>query len=80
MRNTTPREVLEFYENQLSEHTVVSPPESIGRDTFRARWQLDRGRLLTVSATPERHLQGVEDFENVETLTQYSLTLAPRGA
>lgn len=78
VRNTSPAEVLGFYERQLRERTVVSPPETIGENTFRGRWQLDQGRVLTVSANLERNLEGIEEFENVETLTQYSLSLAPR--
>lgn len=77
VRNTTPAEVLEFYEQQLAEFTVVSAPEEIGEDTYRGRWQLDGGRVLTVSATPGETLQSGDSAYAGEFLAQYSLTLAP---
>ena len=77
VRNTTPAEVLEFYEQQLAELTVVSPPEEIGDDTYRGRWQLDGGRVLTVSATPGESLQSGDSAYAGELLAQYSLSLAP---
>ena len=78
VRNTTPAEVLEFYEQQLAESTLVSGPEEIGNDTYRGRWQLEGGRVLTVSATPGDTLQQSDDSAYAgELLTQYSLSLAP---
>ena len=77
VRNTTPAEVLEFYEQQLAESTLVSAPEEIGNDTYRGRWQLDGGRVLTVSATPGESLQTGDSPYAGELLTQYSLSLAP---
>ncbi|HEV2070557.1 MAG TPA: hypothetical protein VGR26_12255 [Acidimicrobiales bacterium] len=76
-RNTTPAEVLEFYEQQLAEFTVVSAPEQIGEGTYRGRWQLDGGRVLTVSATPGESLRSGDSPYAGEFLAQYSLTLAP---
>ena len=78
-RNTKPAEVLEFYEKQLAEFTVVSAPEQIGEGTYRGRWQLDGGRVLTVSATPGESLQSGDSAYAGEFLAQYSLTLAPQG-
>lgn len=78
VRNSTPEEVLAFYETELAEFTVVSPPTSIGVDTFRGRWGLDQGRVLTVSATSASNLETPEEFgDAIEVLTQYSLSLAP---
>ena len=77
VRNTTPEQVLEFYEQQLAEFTVVSAPDEIGEDTYRGRWQLDGGRVLTVSATPGESLQSGDSAYAGEFLAQYSLTLAP---
>lgn len=78
VRNNTPAEVLQFYEQQLAESTLVSGPEEIGNNTYRGRWQLDGGRVLTVSATPGPTLE--QDSESAyagEFRTQYSLSLAP---
>lgn len=78
VRNTTPEGVLAFYEGELTEFTVVSAPTSIGADTFRGRWELDQGRVLTVSATPAGNLENVDEFgDAIDLLTQYSLSLAP---
>lgn len=77
VHNTTPAEVLQFYEQQLAESTVVSGPEEIGNDTYRGRWQLDGGRVLTVSATPGETLASGESADAGEFLTQYSLSLGP---
>ncbi len=79
--NTSPDAVMSFYQQQLAERPVVEPPAGIGVNTFRGRWQLDQDRILTVSATSANNLQGPEDFGNaVETITQYSLSLAPPGS
>lgn len=77
VRNTTPEQVLEFYEQQLAEFTVISAPEEIGEDTYRGSWQLDGGRVLTVSATPGESLQSGDSAYAGEFLAQYSLSLAP---
>ncbi len=76
-RNTMPAEVLEFYEKQLAEFTVVSAPEQIGEGTYRGRWELDGGRVLTVSATPGGSLQSGDSAYAGKFLAQYSLSLAP---
>ncbi|MBW3548434.1 MAG: hypothetical protein KY452_09915 [Actinobacteria bacterium] len=77
VRNTKPAEVLEFYEQQLADLTVVSAPEQIGDDTYRGRWRLDGGEVLTVSATPAASLRNGDSAYAGEFLTQYSLSLAP---
>ncbi|HEV2766420.1 MAG TPA: hypothetical protein VGV63_01780 [Acidimicrobiales bacterium] len=77
VRNTTPAEVLEFYEQQLAESTLVSGPEEVGNDTYRGRWELEGGRVLTVSATPGGTFEQGESAQAGELLTQYSLSLAP---
>lgn len=77
VRNTAPAEVLEFYEQQLAELIVVNAPEKIGDDTYRGRWRLDGGEVLTVSATPGESLQNGDSAYARELLTQYSLSLAP---
>ena len=81
VRNTAPEDVLKFYERQLAEFEVVEAPAAIGTDTFRGRWKLDQGRVLTVSATPGGALDNPANFgDAVDTLTQYSLSLAPAGS
>lgn len=78
VRNQTPAEVLRFYEQQLVEFTLVTAPEDIGNSTYRGRWQLDGGRMLTVSATPGETLQqSGESAQAGEFSTQYSLSLSP---
>lgn len=77
VRNTTPGEVLEFYEAQLGEFDILEEPASIGTNTFRGRWQLDQERVLTVSATLSSNLDGTGDLADTEALTQYSLSLSP---
>ncbi|MBW3547301.1 MAG: hypothetical protein KY452_04070 [Actinobacteria bacterium] len=77
VRNQTPAEVLQFYELQLMDQTLVSAPEEIGDDTHRGRWHLDGGRMLTVSATPGETLEPSDSPYAGELLTQYSLSLAP---
>ncbi len=77
VRNTTPSEVLDFYVEQLPATAIVSGPDDIGANTFRGRWRLDQGRVLTVSATQVSNLDSPADFEEAEVVTQYSLSLAP---
>jgi hypothetical protein len=77
VRNTTPEEVLDFYEVELGEFDVVEEPGSIGTDTFRGRWQLDQERVLTVSATLSSNLDDLDETADTEALTQYSLSLSP---
>lgn len=77
VRNTTPAEVLKFYEQQLAEFTLVSGPEEIGNDTYRGGWELEGGRVLTVSATPGDTLEQGESADAGELVTQYSLILEP---
>jgi hypothetical protein len=78
VRDTAPSEVLDFYVEQLAEAELVAEPVEIGVNTFRGRWQLDQGRILTVSATAANNLDTPADFsEGIETFTQYSLSLSP---
>lgn len=77
LRNATPEDVMAFYRDELAEFELVEEPASIGSNTFRGRWQLDQERVLTVSATLATNLESPEGFEDVEVLTQYSLSLAP---
>ena len=72
VRDTTPKGVLDFYVEQLADAEVLEEPGDIGANTFRGRWRLDQGRVLTVSATGAPTLDG-----DAEVLTQYSLSLAP---
>ncbi len=76
VRDTTPKGVLDFYVEQLADAEVVEEPGDIGANTFRGRWRLDQGRVLTVSATGAPTLDGATDGD-AEVLTQYSLSLAP---
>ena len=77
VRNTTPEEVLNFYEVQLAEFDIVEEPGSIGTNTFRGSWQLNQGRVLIVSATLSSNLDGTGELVDTEALTQYSLSLSP---
>ena len=77
VRNTTPEDVLGFYEAQLAEFELVEEPASIGANTFRGRWQLDQDRVVTVSATLSSSLSGAADSADTDVVTQYSLSLAP---
>lgn len=77
VRNTTPEEVLNFYEVQLAEFDIVEEPDSIGTNTFRGSWQLDQERVLIVSATLSSNLDGSGELVDSEALTQYSLSLSP---
>lgn len=77
VRDTTPEDVMAFYEDELTEFDLVEEPASIGVDTFRGRWQLDQDRVLTVSATLATNLESPEGFEDTELLTQFSLSLSP---
>jgi hypothetical protein len=79
VRNRTPAEVLQFYEQQLVDFPMVGEIEDIGNGTFRGRWQFRGGRILTVSATPGETLKGGDNPAAGQFLTQYSLVLAPAG-
>lgn len=79
VRNTAPEDVLGFYEEQLATSEIVEEPASIGVNTFRGRWRLDGGRVLTVSATLA-NLGDVPDIPDSEQTTQYSLSLSPPGS
>lgn len=76
IRNTTPEEVLEFYEEQLADDEVLEAPSSIGADTFRGRWQLEDERVLIVSATLSTNLRETGELADTEVITQYSLSLS----
>jgi hypothetical protein len=76
VRNRTPAEVLQFYEQQLG-LPMVGEIENIGNDTFRGRWEFPDGRTLTVSATPGETLEGGDNSAASQFFTQYSLVLAP---
>lgn len=79
VRNTTARQVLEFYESALDEHEVIEAPQDIGRRSWRGLWRVD-GRELTVSATAISQPGDVEErpARPSEYNVQYSLSLGPR--
>lgn len=76
VRNRTPREVLEFYEEYFADDgvDVIVGPETFGRDAWRAAWLLD-GRELLVTAQPAP----TADAERADVVTQLSLELSTEG-
>lgn len=73
VRNTPSEELLEYYEDALSEYEVVEPPEELGVGTYRGRW-LFEGRELTVVAQTAETLE--DNPGAPEVITQLSLSLA----
>lgn len=69
----TPREVLDFYEDQLpGGWQLIGAVEEIGPDSYRGTWVRD-DQQLEVSATPAPRLDQNDTAEQV--VTQYSFTL-----
>ena len=69
VRNRTPAQVMEFYEESLDDWLMTRTPEQLGPGTFRGTWR-DEGYQLTVSSSAAPTLS-----EDSEMSCQYSLSL-----
>lgn len=76
VRDTTGRQVMDFYEELLADRPVVSPVENApgSGDVLRGEWRLEDGVLrITTQAAPTVDEQDGDD----DVTTQLSLQLTP---
>ncbi|MDP9072461.1 MAG: hypothetical protein M3N68_14480 [Actinomycetota bacterium] len=70
VRNARPRQVLEWYAEQLDRWPMIEAIHKVGATDYRAAW-LKEGRRLQVSAGPAPGTEGGDPA------VQYSLVLGP---
>ncbi len=72
VRNARPRQVLEWYADQLDQWPMTEAIHQVGATDYRAAW-LKEGRRLQISAAP------APGTEAGDPAVQYSLVLGPEG-
>lgn len=73
-----PEQILDYYEENLVNWELITPPRPPGETstTLRGRWARDRW-ILTISATTAPTLENENHTDVADFYSQYSLSLAP---
>lgn len=77
VRDTAPRDVIDYYQDVLAEQEMVGSIEETGENAYRGEWMLD-GRILQVSTRLAPTGDQAQDRSS-DAQTQYSLILFEEG-